>query len=131
MYKEEVDRRVAILTGIPVQEVEVVTDCFFKQLFKELARERAVRVPFLGVFKRTSYQEVVLRLTTPTAIKLGEEVRNMKEDDAQMEKYGVDERANIPDAKTASTTNCPRCGADVDAHGNIKKCPNCGTEPFE
>ena len=50
-----------------------------------------------------------------------------------MEKLGVLEEETM--TKEASIKEgkptCPSCGAEVEEHGNILKCPHCGTEPFE
>ena len=48
-----------------------------------------------------------------------------------MEKYGVEETSD--DTKTATTPVCPKpgCGRDTEKHGDIRKCPVHGTEPFE
>lgn len=49
-----------------------------------------------------------------------------------MEKYGVHEEKNLE--KTASKDGkqrCPWCREEVDAESSPKRCPRCGTEPFE
>lgn len=49
-----------------------------------------------------------------------------------MDKYAVDEGTPHPQQKKASLAHsCPRCGAEVTAHGNILICPSCGSDPFE
>ena len=48
-----------------------------------------------------------------------------------MEKYGVVEEEK--ESKEASDkTACPKCNSKkIEKHGNVKICPECGTEPFE
>jgi len=60
----------------------------------------------------------------------GEKVAAKEEVAEEMEKYGVDtEEAS---SKVASDIKvCPKCGAEVERHGSVGKCANCGTEPFE
>lgn len=52
-----------------------------------------------------------------------------------MEKYGVVEKdaPQEESTKTATGSNifCPDCVREVEIHGDILKCPNCGTKPFE
>lgn len=55
-------------------------------------------------------------------------------DTAGMSKYGVLE--DNEEGKTAAdklSKRCPVCGAALedDAKNNVKKCPDCGTRPFE
>jgi len=49
---------------------------------------------------------------------------------SEMEKYGVEETPR--DEKIAST-GCPKSGCDkeIEKHGDVRKCPVHGTEPFE
>jgi ribosomal protein S27AE len=47
-----------------------------------------------------------------------------------MEKYGVTEPERTE--KIATPTNaCPICGSKLEKHGELLKCPQCGTKPFE
>lgn len=49
----------------------------------------------------------------------------------EMEKYSVvtEEKELL---KTASGVRlCPECGSKVESHGNVVRCPKCGTRPFE
>jgi RNA polymerase subunit RPABC4/transcription elongation factor Spt4 len=47
-----------------------------------------------------------------------------------MEKYGVEEEKNK--GKTAADADaCPKCGSKVEKHGDVKICPEDGSEPFE
>ncbi len=50
--------------------------------------------------------------------------------EGKMEKYGVNENEK---AKTASTDKpkCPKCGAELEQHGNVQLCPEHGSAPFE
>ncbi len=48
-----------------------------------------------------------------------------------MEKYGVDTSSDDLTKQGSTEVTCPRCGAKVEKHGNVYKCPKCGTEPFE
>ena len=51
-----------------------------------------------------------------------------------MEKLGVDESLQIPESeeKLASGNNkCPWCGSAIEVHGRVRKCPKCGTAPWE
>jgi hypothetical protein len=51
-----------------------------------------------------------------------------------MEKYGVDESLETPEAlnkKAAKDNTCPKCGSRLEQHGRVLLCPKCGTEPFE
>lgn len=52
------------------------------------------------------------------------------EDREDMEKYGVT-TPDPPDKTASSRKRCPKCGAELELHGNVVKCPACGTEPFE
>lgn len=51
------------------------------------------------------------------------------EEDQGMEKYGVQE--DDESMSKSSSDGCPTCGKPVEEHGDVKKCPDCGTEPFE
>jgi ribosomal protein L37AE/L43A len=47
-----------------------------------------------------------------------------------MDKYGVEERED----KVASDEEaCPKCDKEIEdkEETGVKKCPDCGTEPFE
>lgn len=60
------------------------------------------------------------------------EILGMREDEGnnEMEKYGVDENASL--SKQGDTIEtCTQCGRDIETHGEIRKCPSCGTKPFE
>ena len=48
----------------------------------------------------------------------------------EMEKYGVDEE-NQKTAEEKKPKRCPKCDAEIEQHGSVLICPNCGTEPFE
>lgn len=54
-----------------------------------------------------------------------------------LEKYGVLETQPNELVKEARKENtkrvilCPWCDAEVEIHGNVLICPNCGSEPFE
>lgn len=48
-----------------------------------------------------------------------------------MEKYGVDTRRDGDEKEAADDKKCPSCGAVVETHGDVKKCPVHGSEPFE
>ena len=48
-----------------------------------------------------------------------------------MDKLGVDQEQKSMREKTAAE-GCPRCGSqNVQTHGKLLVCPNCGSEPFE
>lgn len=61
------------------------------------------------------------RLSDPT---LGREENNM-------EKLGVDEGIDQEKLEKMASEGCPQCGGEVERHGDILSCKNCGTEPFE
>lgn len=50
-----------------------------------------------------------------------------------MQKYGVDEtdQGSEKQGEVADATTCPACGAQLETDVNVKKCPTCGTRPFE
>lgn len=51
-----------------------------------------------------------------------------------MEKFAVDESGQVPESleKVAEKAGkCPKCGSEVERHGRILICPNCGSEPYE
>lgn len=51
-----------------------------------------------------------------------------------MEKLGVhedDELKKEAQDDAEKDPGCPGCGSGVEKHGNVLKCPDCGTEPFE
>jgi len=48
-----------------------------------------------------------------------------------MEKYGVVEGKIAEDKVAGERANCPRCGECLEDGSGIRKCPKCGTEPFE
>lgn len=55
---------------------------------------------------------------------------------SDMEKYAVlEDLDNKTLEKLASDSGknklCPWCSSAVEQHGDILKCPNCGTQPFE
>lgn len=50
------------------------------------------------------------------------------EEEKEMEKYGVEED---DDLSKNSADGCPACNKAVETHGGVRKCPDCGTEPFE
>lgn len=48
-----------------------------------------------------------------------------------MEKLGVDTNTDNP-VKTGSEQDvCPVCSSKVEILGQVKKCPQCGTRPYE
>jgi rubrerythrin len=49
----------------------------------------------------------------------------------EREKLGVVVTKPEEGVKTGAADVCPRCGKPVDRSGNVPKCPQCGTEPFE
>lgn len=55
----------------------------------------------------------------------------MTEEEKEMSKYGVDEGVDQESLEKSAAEGCPRCGSPVERHGNILRCPKCGTEPFE
>lgn len=48
-----------------------------------------------------------------------------------MDKYGVDEKVDQKQLEKSAAEGCPKCGGEVERHGNVVVCKNCGTEPFE
>lgn len=50
-----------------------------------------------------------------------------------MEKYAVREEEDLKKkaADEQEEVKCPDCGMTTEEHGNVSKCPKCGTEPFE
>ena len=48
-----------------------------------------------------------------------------------MDKYAVDEGNKDNDLEKKAAKGCPKCGAELQRHGNTLLCPNCGSEPFE
>lgn len=48
-----------------------------------------------------------------------------------MDKYGVDESQTQADNEKQASSGCPECGAELEKHGSVLKCPTHGTEPFE
>lgn len=53
------------------------------------------------------------------------------DDSEGMEKYGVDEGKDSESLEKSAAEGCPKCGGKVERHGNVLRCPSCGTEPFE
>ena len=50
------------------------------------------------------------------------------------EKYGVaqdPEKTKTAQRDPEGPAKCPECGAAITKHGDVLKCPNCGTRPFE
>jgi hypothetical protein len=55
-----------------------------------------------------------------------------KESEKEMEKYGVDEDEDPMTKRGApKDSSCPKCDETVEVHGAVRKCPSCGTSPFE
>jgi len=49
-----------------------------------------------------------------------------------MEKYGVSEKKDVTQNKTATDKKvCPVCGSPLRLHGEVLLCPRCGSKPFE
>ena len=49
-----------------------------------------------------------------------------------MEKYSVDTTAGGDFTKTASKQDrCKVCNGELEKHGRVLKCVNCGTAPYE
>ena len=48
-----------------------------------------------------------------------------------MEKYGVSEKEVTSDKVAGERAVCPRCGECLEDGTGVRKCPKCGTEPFE
>lgn len=49
-----------------------------------------------------------------------------------MEKYAVlQEEPENEDEKRAEEKVCGKCGRPYEAHGRVRICPKCGSEPFE
>ena len=47
-----------------------------------------------------------------------------------MEKYGVFTEESA-DKLGSNEFHCPDCGALIERHGKVLRCPRCGTKPFE
>lgn len=49
-----------------------------------------------------------------------------------MDKYGVETDEKDPKVKEARDKSvCPICGARLESHANVPKCPKHGVKPFE
>lgn len=48
-----------------------------------------------------------------------------------MKKFGVDETVPSGEKTATSHTHCPRCGKLLIKEGNLRFCPDHGSEPFE
>jgi len=58
----------------------------------------------------------------------------MVNEDEGMEKYGVavePEQTPVQGEKRAEAENCRKCGSKLERHGQVLKCPKCGTLPYE
>jgi len=77
-----------------------------------------------------------LRVKLSKVAKLCKQARKeilvmQKNDETVMEKYGVAEDEQLSKTGGDTVEMCPRCGKEVEVHGGTRKCPLCGTEPFE
>ena len=48
-----------------------------------------------------------------------------------MEKYGVKTSADELLKQGSAVLRCPKCSSVAERHGEVIKCPHCGTQPFE
>jgi len=138
-YKSDLDLEVAFLLQVPLTKIRTITNAFIESLVHAIAENGEVDVGGLGIFRirtvmtegglseRKLMKKRYVRFSKGGALK-----RTIEE--AQMEKYGVDETTLPPESfeKAAERrTTCPQCGTRIERHGRILKCPRCGTEPFE
>jgi nucleoid DNA-binding protein len=142
--------RVAQLLGLKPSDVSLVTTAFLEAARNELVRLVPVRLDGFGELKvvpregrvdmllpqagppvtakRKKKYHVVFKKAAPFARVLREKFGDAQEE-ADMNKYGVDEQG-AADEKKASE-GCPECGAKAERHGSVLACPTHGTEPFE
>ena len=59
------------------------------------------------------------------------ELARMLLEEMVMEKFGGDQGTDSEKLEKAASEGCPDCGGKVVRHGNVMKCGNCGTKPFE
>ena len=132
--KESIDKRVAVLLGLPLQDVSVVTTAFLRLAARDLVMYGTVMLDGLGMLTLV-VQDMVgspnkarkYEVRFKKSYHLGKLIKEVKK---IMEKYGVAEEVDKDMEKHASE-GCPECGAKVERHGQTLMCPNCGTAPFE
>lgn len=139
--KRLLDVRVASLIDMPYSDVQLVTGLFLRELVIDLAKIGVVVLPGFGTISMRPYSGVVngqivekfrVDVTKGTAFYRMLKRYGVITGGEIMEKYGVDEGTwDVAAMEKAAAKGCPVCGAKVQVMGQIVKCPNCGTEPFE
>lgn len=116
--KRDLDARIANLFGMKRKDVGAITSQFLHELRRELICVGPVWLPHIGLVTCYPAQE---RPTITVKPSPGFRERIM------MEKYGV----RTPQPTEKPPTKCPNCGGDVELHGKVSICVNCGSAPFE
>lgn len=154
MRKSHLDRRVAVVLGIPVSDVSLITSTFLTEVMKAITEGDPVLLEGFGRFTLRKMAGLLTKLQNPKGqailvsptdkfrvtfkkshtfnalvrAKYGTS-RVLKE--SEMEKYAVDEGVDQNAMEKAATQGCPECGAKCERHGSLVVCPRCGSEPFE
>jgi len=141
MNKMNMDLEISFQTGFPQNTVKKITAIFVDLIREGLVNDGFVDIMRLGSLRVAWWRGPALvndRLVTvdksSVVLKKGTTLRRqLKEKMATMEKYGVQESLDVQDDVkiSESRTTCPKCGAGLEYHGKVRKCPKCGTEPWE
>jgi hypothetical protein len=133
LNKKKLDQRIAVLTGRTEPEVAAITSTFLRLMVRDLVRGERVWLPGFGTFSmRGDIGELRVRFQRSHLFKrLLQEL--LHPGGVPMEKLGVDETSGKTQEQLEKEAGhgCPMCGGKVEMMGTVKRCSNCGTQPFE
>ena len=151
--KNDLDLRVASVSGIALRKVTRITAAFIEAIRDELTKEGEVHIDGFGRFRVFAETYGVRQSTNllnqkegPTevvSVPVKHRVHFSKaqpfklqlqaswEREQAMEKYAVNEDVNQTELEKAAAHGCPECGEKVEKHGSVLICPTHGSAPFE
>lgn len=112
------------MNGLPKLELESLQDIF--RMVDEIKAEE------IKAAKGVLAARTRIRVKLSSISKLCKVARrDLLQKGPNMEKYGVETKDASEKKASASAAGCPVCGAEVERHGDVTKCPVHGSEPFE
>lgn len=137
--KNHLDTRIAAWVDMAPVDVSLCTGLFLRELVIDLVKTGTVVLPGFGTLTLRPYKGKVngqevdkVRVDVTKGTAFYRMLKRYGIPEVVMEKYGVDEgKWDVEAMEKAAAKGCPQCGAKVQMFGQIVKCPNCGTEPFE
>jgi hypothetical protein len=129
--KEELDQRIAVLSGRAVYEVAAITSTFLRLIVHDLIRGEKVELRNFGFFSMDERPRGAFTISFRHSSLFKRLLKQHRYGEGHMEKYGVDETKAQEQLEKLAAEGCPACGGEVTREGHILLCRNCGTAPFE